>query len=399
METETANSKPKGWHLGRLLPWGMALLFVADLLLRFAPLDPFVFRAWEAMQRRLPTVIGPFEPGKRFHKDYSYGGVASIGNLRGARLYRPADFMTDALGFHTLPRPAGEPILGLVVGDSYAVGGEVAEDQTLAAQLSREFGGYFYNAGAPQPLQLASIRVLAGRLHLHRGLIVYEFLESRAHEAPPAATPDGARRSSQAWALRLLGPERWDRLRAPLNHFHESPLQMLAVKFEKRLQNGVFLPNSFARFVIRERLRNGDPMVFLPAEFDRVASRDASAEAWASYFAWLVGELRRDGFEFLVLLVPNRSTVYGPLLEKPRAMEDQVRLLRSFEQHIREAGVSAVNITSAYRETAAANLPRRLYLYYQDDTHWDRDAIALAAAQIHDSLLFWQSGLAAAPQK
>ncbi|MBZ5700725.1 MAG: hypothetical protein LAN84_02635 [Acidobacteriia bacterium] len=75
-------------------------------------------------------------------------------------------------------------------------------------------------------------------------------------------------------------------------------------------------------------------------------------------FRWRAGELRKDGFDFTVLLVPNRSTVYGPLLEKPQNMEGAALLLQGFEQQLRAAGVPALNMTAEYRAAAAAGLPR-----------------------------------------
>ena len=48
------------WSIGSLLPRLMLFFFLIDLILRFVPLDPFTFRAWEAMLRHYPNAIGPF---------------------------------------------------------------------------------------------------------------------------------------------------------------------------------------------------------------------------------------------------------------------------------------------------------------------------------------------------
>lgn len=372
----------KSRDIGWVLPRVMLLLFVVDLLLRLAPIDPLTFRAWEAMLRHYPNAEGPFEPNKRYHRDRSYGGAASIGNLPERRHYHPADFTTDAFGYHNPPELSGGTPAGIVVGDSYTVGGEVAEDQTLPAQLTRLTGGFFFNAGAPQPIPLQSIRAVAQRLGLRRGVVVFEFLEARALEKPPALTPDGARGWGQSLFFRALGPANADRWRTPLNRLHDSPFQVLAAKLQKRLQNDSWLPNGFAKYVIQERLRNGEAIVFLPLEFRTVREPDTAAKNWTRYFLWLSGELRKDGLDFLVLLAPNRSTVYGPMLLRPREMTQERTLLRAFERRLREAGVPVVNLTPAYQSAAEALFPRGVYLYQLDDTHWDRCGIAIAAAEI-----------------
>jgi len=99
----TANSA-RTWSIGRVLPRLMFFCLLVDLMLRFVPLDPLTFRAWEAMLRRYPNAVGPFIPNKHYHRDNSYGGVAGIGNLPALRHYHSVDFTTDADGFHNPPR-------------------------------------------------------------------------------------------------------------------------------------------------------------------------------------------------------------------------------------------------------------------------------------------------------
>src|SRR5208282_5162818 len=224
---DTAANSASVWSIGHLLPRLMLLFFVLDLVLRFVPLDPLTFRAWEAMLRHYPNAVGPFIPSKHYHRDNSYGGVASIGNLPSLRQYHSVDFTTDAFGFHNPPALAQPNPVGIVIGDSFAVGSELPEDQSLSAQLTERFGGYFYNAGSQQPLHLRSLEAAAQRLGLRHGLVIFEFLEARALQDPPAATPDGGRGAVQAFFFRALGQEWTDRLATPLNELHSSPLQAL----------------------------------------------------------------------------------------------------------------------------------------------------------------------------
>jgi hypothetical protein len=377
----TANSA-RTWSIGRLLPRLMLLSLLLDLVLRFVPLDPLTFRAWEAMLRRYPDAVGPFIPNKHYHRDNSYGGVAGIGNLPALRHYHSVDFTTDADGFHNPPALAqGNPI-GIVIGDSFAVGSELPEDQSLSAQLTQRFGAYFYNAGAPQPLHLRSLETVAQRLNLHHGLVIFEFLESRALQDPPVATPDGSRGAAQAFFFRAMGPDWTDRLGTPLNELHASPLRALAAKLGKKIQDDALLPNSFASFVIQERLRNGELIVFLPAELKSPSDPRKAAKRWAAYFAWYSTELRKDGLDLVVLLVPNRSTIYAPLLAQPRDVSASRATLEDFADALQNAGVRTVPLRNRYVHDAGILLDQKKYLYFLDDTHWNGDGTAEAADEI-----------------
>ena len=370
------------WSIGWVLPRMMAFFLILDLALRFVPLDPLAFRAWEAMLRHYPNAVGPFIPNKHYHRDNSYGGVASIGNLPAFRHYHPADFTTDAYGFHNPQELVQGDPLGIVIGDSFAVGSELPEGQSLSAQLTNRFGGYFYNAGAPQPLHLRSLEAVARRLRLAHGVVIFEFLESRALQDPPAASPDGGRGALQSLVFRTLGPDWTDRLGTPLNQFHASPLEALSTKLEKEIQNNSVLPNSFEGFVIQARLRNGEPIVFLPAEFKSPADPHAAAQRWAAYFAWFADELKKEGLDLTVLLVPNRPTVYGPLLAEPRDVSAARETLSQLAAALERAGVRRVSLEPRFAADAAVFLDRNQYLYLLDDTHWNGNGTALAADEI-----------------
>jgi hypothetical protein len=372
----------KLWTIGRLLPRLMLLFFLLDLALRFFSLDPLTFRAWEAMLRHYPNAVGPFIPNKHYHRDNSYGGVAGIGNLPAFRHYHSVDFTTDNYGFHNPPALAQVNPIGIVIGDSFAVGSELPEAQSLSAQLTQRFGGYFYNASGPQPIHLRSLEAVATRIGLHRGQVILEFLESRALQDPPAATPDGGRGTAQAFLFRTLGQYWMDRLGIPLNQLHSSPLQALSAKLEKKIQDDTFLPNSFASFVIQEKLRNGEPIVFLPAEFKSPSDPRKAADRWAAYFAWYAAELHKDGLELAVLLVPNRTTIYAPLLARPRDVSAPRATLEVFANALQNAGVPTVPLERRYSQDAAALLGQKKYLYFLDDTHWNGAGTAIAAEEV-----------------
>jgi SGNH hydrolase-like domain, acetyltransferase AlgX len=373
------------WSIGRLLPRLMLFFFLLDLILRFLPLDPLTFRAWEAMFRHYPNAVGPFIPNKHYHRDNSYGVVAGIGNLPALRHYHSVDFTTDAYGFHNPPALAHDNAIGIVVGDSFVVGSEFPEEQSLSAQLTQRFGGYFYNAGSPQPLHLRSLEAVAQRLGLHHGPVIFEFVESRAQQDPPSATPDGGRGAAQTFFFRALGQEWTDRLGTPLNELHSSPLLAISAKLEKKIQNDILLPNSFGSFVIQEKLRNGEPIVFLPAEFKSPSDPRKAADRWAAYFAWYTAQLRNDGLDLVVLLVPNRATIYAPLLAQPRDVSGSHANLEDLANAFQNAGVRTVSLEPRFARDAALLLDQKKYLYFLDDTHWNGNGTVVAADEIFNS--------------
>jgi hypothetical protein len=220
---------------------------------------------------------------------------------------------------------------------------------------------------------------VAQRLGMRRGIVIFQFLESHLLDDPPAASPEGARSKSQAWVLRTLGTQWADRIRIPLNQWHDSPFQALAVKLEKDLRNNVLLPNSFAAFVIQEKLRNADTILFLRAEFQAPAYSGLAADRWAAYFAWYAGQLRKDGFDFIILPVPNRSTIYAPLLERPRDVSASRAALEEFASRLKSRGVSVVSLLGPYDREATARLSSHQYIYFLDDTHWNGAGTAIAA--------------------
>jgi len=134
--------------------------------------------------------------------------------------------------------------------------------------------------------------------------------------------------------------------------------------------------------VVQERLRNGEPIVFLPAEFKSPSDPRKAAERWAAYFAWYAAELHKDGLRLTVLLVPNRTTIYAPLLREPRDVSLSRETLDALVNALERLGVRTVPLERRYRQDAAALLHQKKYLYFLDDTHWNGNGTSVAADEI-----------------
>jgi hypothetical protein len=363
---------PPRWSLGYVAPRLIVLAALVDLSLRLVPSGWIGFDGLAEYAYRLP--------GDAFARNYHLrgqhsGNLASLANLPERRIYRSVSTTTDALGF----RNAGPTvdIAGVVVGDSFANDAVSSNDEQLSSQVGRYTGCRLYNAGAasqPEIQQPSGARVmeLARYLGMASGLVVVERVEQierlGAHEfrkpteeRPVFGRAPGALERARVWAS-------------------VSPARILAEGALKPLFNDILLPNVYRRAAIEKTLTNGDWMLFFEDEMSGYRTqRPVSIEYWK----YLQSEVRPASLGVLVVLVPNKYTVYYRHLVdaepfKP-APEDY---LNATESALRAAGIPVVNLTAPLQREASAALRKNEYLYHRDDTHWNRAGIAVAAREI-----------------
>jgi len=378
------------WKIGTLLPVLMALALGGDLAGRFLPVDLVAFRVWEPALRTSLIAPGPFEPGKVVVKQRAYGDLAALGNFRRLRQYHDENFRVDRLGFRNGYDIDRALYAGIVTGDSFAVGHAEPEPETLPGQLSRLAGARFYNAGVtlpPGPLPPDPLASLAVTLKLGPGLAVYELLEREARISPPPqvdapivsyppgrpATAPNAENDASSFQPQLM------RAAHRLSPWVESPLHIATVRGLKWFEDDVLEPNSYASAVVRGKLANGDEMLFIPWDLGPLGDPQPLATAWGEYFVWYARKLRQRNLQLVVLLVPNKYTVYGPLIVGSPGAPEGGRLLAGIADRLRDSGVPGVDVTPLFAAQAAAGLPRHEYLYWRDDTHWNATGIRLAA--------------------
>ena len=139
-------------------------------------------------------------------------------------------------------------------------------------------------------------------------------------------------------------------------------------------------------------VRNGDAMLFLREHLKIKAERDVSTAA--TYFSWLADELGKDNLSLLVALVPEKITVYRPLLlEGASAAAAEKGYLDRVEEVLREQAIPVVNLAPVFRREAQIKFQRGEYIYHLDDTHWNARGISIAANEI---LAVWNRRIAAA---
>jgi hypothetical protein len=361
----------------------MLVAFLCDIGMRFMPLEFLAFRAWErALTSPDGTNPEPFHPGRVVLKKHAYGDLASLGNLPSLREYRDEEFRGDKFGYRNSYAVDQVRSAGIVVGDSFVVASSVSVDRTLSGELTKLEHGYYYNAGRLPPPTPGAVGLLLSNLKMPSGTMIYVLLERRARTAPPSLDPalSGAaappRKLGQI-KVRGRGSRAWLKL-----YEDRSPARMISAKIMRLVQNDVLQPNIYAGNVVRRTLQNDDEMLFFPADLEPVGDVGALSSAWGAYLKTFADRMAQRNLETVVLLVPNKFTVYSPLLKAVPAQPGGELLMAGIQRELRRANLPVVNVVSIYQSDAEKELAQKSYLYWRDDTHWNANGIEVAAQQL-----------------
>jgi acetyltransferase AlgX (SGNH hydrolase-like protein) len=374
-------------RIGRLIPWTLVLAFALDAATRMIPIDMFSFRAWETLHIAMgPT--GPFEPDRVYANPLTYGDLSRARRYSHLRQHHLEYFSTDNWGFrNTVSGSQSRAVGWLLIGDSFGVSSGVTDGNSLASQVARWSGERVYNASADVPLPFNDIRFTSERLGMKEGGVIYEFMERQEMPTVAAAgasrlfadgPPLPRRRLSEryrAWRedakvgrLRILAEWGWEAIAAkigaePADASSQQPTDLPTVSYE---------------------LANGKTMLFYGKDID--VTRDPNRQISASYLVWLKSELAKLNLHLVVLLVPNKYSVYGPLVKDPSAPRPSGLPLQRLADSLKAHDVSVVNVSEALREQAASDLPQNEYVFFVDDTHWNERGIGVAAQALVEAL-------------
>jgi hypothetical protein len=364
------------WQLRTVIPVLLAAVFLLDAGMRFLPIAPYTFRAWETLLRNRPPGAA-FEPDQRYYNPRSYGDLASLGNFPDLRQYHPEGFTTDALGFRNDPRLLDAEVDTILAGDSFAVGSGVSDDQTLSSRLSSLTGCVIYNAGNEDDLVTPNeILSLARGLHMRSRLAIRLYSEDARIPGRPT------RRALLTSTIVARTPARVRNLAGRLRGLLAvSPLRSLSGHAWKTVADDRILPNRYATSVVRATLDNGDTMLFQDAEVHNFfRKRPLSLDYWR----WLRDDLQKARFDLLVILVPSKYRVYRSFLSNHGPADPEASdYLDRLESALRAMGIHVLNLTPVLSTEAATQyLEHHAYLYWLDDIHWNARGIALAADTI-----------------
>lgn len=357
--------------VGHIVPATLLLFMLTDAALRLVQGTTGIFSTGPGLRRsKIPGAA--FEPNLRVQASVTYGDLARIANVKDSDEIRSSTFATDAMGFRNAE--ASGRAAGILFGDSFSIAGDDPRE-TLSAQLGENIGCRVYNAASPdeefRTPDLSLVRSMAKRVGVTQGFVIIEQVERRAVEN---RTPRERRVRSK------LGRAFSDFWRQAVSLTRDSPLKRLAEDTMRAIRDDRILPNNYLDNVVAAKLTNGDRILFLPAELKTYGITRVPA---LDYWFKLNRELAQLQLKLLVVLVPNKHTVYRHLLQgAQKASAQYPNLLGRLEAALRDGGVSAIDLTPALRRAADAGYPRRRYIYWRNDTHWNAAGVRVAAQEI-----------------
>lgn len=368
-------------QIGRLAPRVLIAIFAIEVALRFLPVRVVAYRGWEATRAYLYGSF--FLPNQRYENPRAYGDLSNAGNLPQWREYRRDVFTTDARGYRNPPDLLqGRPPAALLLGDSFSGGAANADDETFSAVLTARIGAPVYNAAARPVTEIDDWLDLTRDIGLERGWVIYQHVPRSGGLARNRRKSLGTRVQA---SVRSAAPEAWGLVRwAWSQPASVSPLSIWLSRPLRRIQDDEILPNLYRKGVVPRRLSDGQLMLFQPEPPAlSLAEAEGDADAWARLFGERAEQLSAKGLRLLVVLLPEKLTVYGPLLEQPTAStEPIVASLARLEDALRRRGVAVVNLTPLYRAEAKALLSRGETIFWRDDTHWNAAGVRIAAEAV-----------------
>ncbi len=387
-QTREIDANREQLQLGKIIPLVILLAFIADLL--FRPISI------QGDKERYRLSNSPFEPSIKIQVK-TIGDIARLANLPKLGHHREFSFTTDAWGYRNIPVKGdlASPS-AIFTGDSFGFIG--SDGETLPEQLSKISKHKIYNASTtervasnvyPPTFRYNPQRIIeiARREGMRKGIVIFEIVERLDSPTIEAATQistvDSFRKDFCDAVLSCGQGNTLARMRGLM---FTSPLQSIAEDALARLQNNKFLPNSRAARAMIGVLVNQERMLFLhqdDGESSELPRKRNMDEHVFDYYKFLAQELKPAGLSLFVVLVPNKYTVYQPLLLNPSLFTEQkVSYLHWLEQGLKNRGIACINLTSTLQLAASRAIQNGSYLYWVDDTHWNREGVRTAAEEL-----------------
>lgn len=382
--------KTSYWTVGRLMPRVTVVVAALIVLSGLLPLEWFPFADYE-IARQVLQPDAPFMPGLNLHKEYFAGSEVLAGNLPQTEFLPLRTFTTDSAGFRGTPKvePDEPPALVVFRGFSFTWGASLSDQQTFPAALSRQLGVNAYDAArfhddeeVPEDFDR-----LVGRLPSRPKLAVYVHLEPNAHvrswhDDSPLDRAGRAvlGRDTYEWIDRTTSYAR----HATSTWLHLSPAILMAVNAKKALENDRILTNRYRKNVVTFTLPDGRRMLVTKGDLERdiTAPDEATVRERAEYIAWWNQHLANSGTRMLVLLVPEKISIYGPSLGVKFPPDPYLDRL---QRELSARGVRTVNGLPLLLSTAASDLAYGNLAYWREDQHWTVlgvERLAAATAEV-----------------
>jgi len=289
---------------------------------------------------------------------------------------RRVRYKTDSMGFRNDADYHNEPVL--LVGDSFIAGSGNTQEDLLSAQLERDCGLPAYNLAFPGELH-SYVRYVQGFFRTHDSkarALVFLF---EGNDFPPGQPQPAA-----------AAPPKPD---PPPSAFHiarkewqQSFKELLVYRYAfslYHLLNKRLRPQNYSQVtVIKLRGPNNLSMGFMDG-YIRVTRR-ASYHGDAEFLPKLA---RIKEHLAGIFFIPTKFRVYYDLLDlEPRPPLPDAHWPYVQEQ-ARRLGVRCVNLTGPLQEESRRLLPEGQLTFWKDDSHWNKNGMAVAARAIQ---AFWE---------
>lgn len=301
----------------------------------------------------------PFRPNMHLRTSFFVGDEADEGNVTPTERLPERTFTTDKLGFRaTPPLFPGKPAeLVVFRGFSFTFGAGLSDDQTLPSVLERELQVNAYNAGRfhDDPETPEDFDRMIARIGAQPRTVVYVHLEPNGHTGVERPRP-------------LLRALRFAK-ELPMNWIRSSPAIRYSALGKKLMENNLLLHNRYRDHLLAYPLPGGRPLLVLDRELTHDAEEydETTVAERADYVAWWGQRMAERGSRMVVLLVPDKISVYGPELGVKLPSEP---FLERMERHLQRRGLTVVNGLTALRATARQDLASGDLAFLREDQHW-----------------------------
>lgn len=384
-----AIAESHGVYIPRILAACLAIWALLDIGLRFMPLDRLHILP-EHIATRHPAKYAPFIPNLTLRYDPWVGETAMTGNVKPIETRPPIQFSTDSLGFRLTPGvpPDGKVDALLFAGASFAYGGGLSDDETFPAVFTRQTNLRMYNGGHFywDPQGLDALDWLLANLGGQRPAIVLLEWEQFDHDR---AQLDGLPWRVDAQGAALLGQNRYREFRTDVQYAKRyltslwtvSPIEIGSIRFFKAIANDRVLPNPYKESIAARSLGDGRRLLMLKDEVNRVlhAPSENQTRQHADYFAYFRKRLAERGLDMYVVLVPNKYTLYGSVIDNI-GIEPGKAYLDRLEIELLRRNVKTVNGLTALRTGVAGEIASGDLSLYREDHHWNPKGAARLAS-------------------
>ncbi len=308
-----------------------------------------------------------------------YGDISAINpslprDIREPRFIR---FQTDKLGFRNDVEYAPGDIV--LIGDSFIAATGMDQDTALPAVLRHIHGLAAYSIAFP--LEPANYGTQAEWFQRHvdaNAKFAFFYFEGNDFGSPASAMDLRNIPVLPLSATRLLDTYDWQR------HFlltHLAPAlryPRLVWGMSRRLERRFFMRYDFNALVAH--IGDKQMAFYLPY---LSAALNSKPEAPALPASTVIKQLA------CVFFIPDKSRVYARFLPDPirQQMQEPSPAYNALRHSYAAHGITVVDLTAVLRRAAEEHLRRSEYVYWRDDTHWNRQGITTAAQAVYECLI------------